>query len=93
MTKKAEERDEILRGIRVLDGGMASELEYQGANIERCGEVWSDGGRVVRGRGADCRRLLQDATGACEDGGCMRLRQTDTLGNREPTISATGPSI
>jgi homocysteine S-methyltransferase len=39
MTKKAEERDEILRGIRVLDGGMASELEYLGANID--GPLWS----------------------------------------------------
>jgi homocysteine S-methyltransferase len=29
----------LLRGIRVLDGGMASELEYQGANIN--GPLWS----------------------------------------------------
>ncbi|MGA9673016.1 MAG: homocysteine S-methyltransferase [Terracidiphilus sp.] len=29
----------ILSGVRVLDGGMASELEYQGANID--GPLWS----------------------------------------------------
>ena len=39
MTEKAEKRDSILRGIRVLDGGMASELEYLGANID--GPLWS----------------------------------------------------
>lgn len=39
MTFKAEARASILRGIRVLDGGMASELEYQGANID--GPLWS----------------------------------------------------
>jgi homocysteine S-methyltransferase len=32
-------RDAILRGIRVLDGGMASELEHLGANIN--GPLWS----------------------------------------------------
>jgi homocysteine S-methyltransferase len=32
-------RNAILRGVRVLDGGMASELEYQGANIN--GPLWS----------------------------------------------------
>ncbi|MGA2571032.1 MAG: homocysteine S-methyltransferase [Terracidiphilus sp.] len=30
---------EILRGIRVLDGGLASEIEYQGARID--GPLWS----------------------------------------------------
>jgi homocysteine S-methyltransferase len=39
MTEKAEGRDSILRGIRVLDGGMATELEYQGARID--GPLWS----------------------------------------------------
>ena len=39
MTEISQERDSILRGIRVLDGGMASELEYQGANID--GPLWS----------------------------------------------------
>ena len=39
MTEKAEERDAILRGVRVLDGGMASELEYLGARID--GPLWS----------------------------------------------------
>jgi homocysteine S-methyltransferase len=34
-----KERDSILRGIHILDGGMASELEYQGANID--GPLWS----------------------------------------------------
>lgn len=29
----------LLRGIHILDGGMASELEYQGANID--GPLWS----------------------------------------------------
>ena len=32
-------RQTILRGVRVLDGGMASELEYLGANIN--GPLWS----------------------------------------------------
>ena len=39
MTKNDEERNAILLGVRVLDGGMASELEYQGANID--GPLWS----------------------------------------------------
>jgi len=39
MTTRAQERSSILRGIRVLDGGMASELEYQGASID--GPLWS----------------------------------------------------
>jgi len=33
------QRDDILHGIRVLDGGMASELEYLGARID--GPLWS----------------------------------------------------
>jgi homocysteine S-methyltransferase len=39
MTGKTEERNAILRGIRVLDGGLATELEYQGARID--GPLWS----------------------------------------------------
>ena len=39
MRKTGGERESVLRGIRVLDGGMASELEYQGANID--GPLWS----------------------------------------------------
>jgi homocysteine S-methyltransferase len=39
MQKSLDLRDSILRGIRVLDGGMASELEYLGANIN--GPLWS----------------------------------------------------
>jgi homocysteine S-methyltransferase len=39
MTTNAQERSSILRGISVLDGGMASELEYQGASID--GPLWS----------------------------------------------------
>ena len=39
MSESANERKSILRGVRVLDGGMASELEYQGANID--GPLWS----------------------------------------------------
>jgi homocysteine S-methyltransferase len=39
MTQEAKGRDSILRGIRVLDGGMATELEYQGARID--GPLWS----------------------------------------------------
>lgn len=34
-----ESKDDILRNVRVLDGGMASELEYQGAKID--GPLWS----------------------------------------------------
>ncbi len=32
-------RESILNGVRVLDGGMASELEYLGADIS--GPLWS----------------------------------------------------
>lgn len=45
------DRTEILNGIQVLDGGMASELEYLGANIN--GPLWSahvledDPGKIV----------------------------------------------
>jgi len=39
MKEKTETRDSILRGIRVLDGGLASELEFQGARID--GPLWS----------------------------------------------------
>jgi homocysteine S-methyltransferase len=39
MPEPVESRDLILRGVRVLDGGLASELEYQGANID--GPLWS----------------------------------------------------
>jgi len=39
MTKKVEDRTSILHGIRVLDGGLASELERRGANIN--GPLWS----------------------------------------------------
>lgn len=39
MKEKRETRDSILRGIRVLDGGLASELEFQGARID--GPLWS----------------------------------------------------
>jgi homocysteine S-methyltransferase len=34
-----QQREPILRGVRVLDGGMASELEYLGADIS--GPLWS----------------------------------------------------
>jgi homocysteine S-methyltransferase len=39
MTLETEQHSAILRGIRVLDGGMASELEYLGADIN--GPLWS----------------------------------------------------
>ncbi|MGA2847775.1 MAG: homocysteine S-methyltransferase [Terracidiphilus sp.] len=39
MKANATDRASILWGVRVLDGGMASELEYQGANID--GPLWS----------------------------------------------------
>ena len=39
MTAKATDRTSILHGIQVLDGGMASELEHLGANID--GPLWS----------------------------------------------------
>jgi len=35
----ANARDKLLQGIHILDGGMASELEYLGANIN--GPLWS----------------------------------------------------
>ena len=39
MQKSPHLRDSILRNLRVLDGGLASELEYLGANIN--GPLWS----------------------------------------------------
>lgn len=39
MTADAENRDSILRGIHVIDGGLATELEYAGARID--GPLWS----------------------------------------------------
>lgn len=39
MTGQKAEREEILQGVHVLDGGMASELEYRGARID--GPLWS----------------------------------------------------
>jgi homocysteine S-methyltransferase len=39
MSLPSENRRALLRGIHVLDGGMASELEYLGANID--GPLWS----------------------------------------------------
>jgi homocysteine S-methyltransferase len=39
MTEGAENRDSILRGIHVIDGGLATELEYAGARID--GALWS----------------------------------------------------
>ncbi len=39
MTKKAAGSESILRGVRVIDGGLASELEYLGARID--GPLWS----------------------------------------------------
>jgi homocysteine S-methyltransferase len=39
MTKNAQQQESILHGVRVLDGGMATELEYQGASID--GPLWS----------------------------------------------------
>ena|ERR1700735_3005267 len=39
MTTSAQERPSLLRGIHVLDGGMASELEHLGARID--GPLWS----------------------------------------------------
>src|SRR6266568_2637768 len=39
MTVAHDDRDSIIRGIRVLDGGMASELEHLGVNIN--GPLWS----------------------------------------------------
>ena len=39
MDMNAHDGASILGGVRILDGGMASELEYQGANID--GPLWS----------------------------------------------------
>jgi len=39
MTTKSKDREHLLNGVRVLDGGMASELEYLGAKID--GPLWS----------------------------------------------------
>jgi homocysteine S-methyltransferase len=39
MTERTGERGSILQGIRVIDGGLASELEYLGARID--GPLWS----------------------------------------------------
>jgi homocysteine S-methyltransferase len=39
MTERVSGRDSILRGIHVIDGGLASELEYVGARID--GPLWS----------------------------------------------------
>ncbi len=39
MTDRTAQPGSILRGVRVIDGGLASELEYLGANIN--GPLWS----------------------------------------------------
>lgn len=39
MSDSSKNRDALLRNVHVLDGGMASELEYLGANIN--GPLWS----------------------------------------------------
>ncbi|HZL53456.1 MAG TPA: homocysteine S-methyltransferase [Terracidiphilus sp.] len=39
MAVRADDRKELLRGIHVIDGGLASELEYLGARID--GPLWS----------------------------------------------------
>jgi homocysteine S-methyltransferase len=39
MTQEKNPRDAVLRGVRVLDGGMASELEFLGARLD--GPLWS----------------------------------------------------
>jgi homocysteine S-methyltransferase len=39
MTEKSDGRDTILLGLHVIDGGLATELEYQGARID--GPLWS----------------------------------------------------
>ena len=39
MTEEKKRRDGILRGVRVLDGGMATELEFMGARLD--GPLWS----------------------------------------------------
>jgi homocysteine S-methyltransferase len=39
MTEKDDGRNAVLHGVRVIDGGLATELEYQGARID--GPLWS----------------------------------------------------
>ena len=39
MVERIVRREDLLRGVHILDGGMASELEYLGANIN--GPLWS----------------------------------------------------
>jgi homocysteine S-methyltransferase len=39
MTEKDDGRSAVLHGVRVIDGGLATELEYQGARID--GPLWS----------------------------------------------------
>ncbi len=39
MAEDASERNSLLRGVRVIDGGLASELEFLGARID--GPLWS----------------------------------------------------
>ena len=39
MTEKGDGRDSVLRGVHVIDGGLATELEYAGARID--GPLWS----------------------------------------------------
>jgi homocysteine S-methyltransferase len=39
MTEKGDGRNTILHDLRVIDGGLATELEYQGARID--GPLWS----------------------------------------------------
>ncbi len=39
MTERSDGRNAILHGIHVIDGGLATELEYQGARID--GPLWS----------------------------------------------------
>jgi homocysteine S-methyltransferase len=39
MSTSSTDRDSVLDGVHVLDGGLASELEYLGANID--GPLWS----------------------------------------------------
>jgi homocysteine S-methyltransferase len=39
MTEEMKRRDAILRGVRVLDGAMATELEFMGARLD--GPLWS----------------------------------------------------
>ena len=39
MTEEDDGRNAVLRGVHVIDGGLASELEYLGARID--GPLWS----------------------------------------------------